>query len=70
MKYIVQKGDTLSGIVKKHYGKEKSWRDIWDQNRSVVGKNPNLIYPGQELDLPDNLFDLSDWLKGLFTEEK
>lgn len=63
MKYVVKKGDTLSKIVKAHYGHEKDWRDIWKQNRSVVGKNPHLIYPGQELDLPDSVFDLSDWLK-------
>lgn len=65
MKYIVKKGDTLSDIAEKHFGHEKDWREIWEQNKHVVGKNPNLIFPGQELDLPDNVFDISDWLKGL-----
>lgn len=69
MKYIVKKGDTLSDIAKDHYGHDdrftKDWRDIWESNKGKID-NPNLIYPGQELDLPDNVFDLSDWIKGLF----
>jgi nucleoid-associated protein YgaU len=65
MKYTVKKGDTLSKIVRSHYGHDKDWREIWRANRGVVGKNPDLIHPGQELDLPDSLFDLGDWLRNL-----
>lgn len=45
--YIVQRGDTLSGIAKK-LG-ISNWRTLYDQNRSVIGSNYNLIRPGQRL---------------------
>ena len=45
--YIVQKGDTLSSIAKK-LG-ISNWRTLYDQNRSVIGSNYNLIRPGQRL---------------------
>lgn len=64
MKYTVQKGDTLMNIVRTHYGHEKDWREVWKQNRKMV-KDPNQIYPGQELDLPDSLFDIGDWIRSL-----
>ena len=45
--YIVQRGDTLSGIAKK-LG-IPNWRTLYEQNKSVIGSNPNLIRPGQKL---------------------
>lgn len=42
--YTIQKGDTLNGIASK-YG--ITWQKIFNDNRSVLGSNPNLIYPGQ-----------------------
>ncbi len=45
--YIVQKGDTLSSIAKK-LG-ISNWRTLYDQNKSVIGSNYNLIRPGQQL---------------------
>lgn len=42
--YTIQKGDTLSAIAKK-YG--TTWQKIFNDNKSVLGSNPNLIYPGQ-----------------------
>lgn len=47
--YTVHSGDTLSGIAFRH-GKP-SWRDLYERNRQVVGSNPNLILPGQQLQL-------------------
>lgn len=44
--YTIKKGDTLSGIAKK-YG--TTWQKIYNDNRSVLGGNPNLIYAGQVL---------------------
>ncbi len=29
------------------------WREIYDLNRDVIGSNPNLIFPGQVLVLPE-----------------
>jgi murein DD-endopeptidase MepM/ murein hydrolase activator NlpD len=49
--YTVKPGDTLSGISRAEL-KTANWRSLYEANKSVVGKNPNLIFPGQELDLP------------------
>lgn len=46
IKYTIKKGDTLSGIASK-YG--MNWKDLYNKNKSVIGNNPNLIYPGQVL---------------------
>ncbi|WP_438484578.1 transglycosylase family protein [Streptomyces sp. S186] len=43
---VVNAGDTLSGIAVVH---GKSWREIYRQNRQVIGEDPNLIYPGTRL---------------------
>ena len=45
--YIVKSGDTLSGIAKK-LG-ISNWRTLYDQNKSIIGSNYNLIRPGQKL---------------------
>ena len=45
-KYIVKKGDNLSKIAKKY---NTTWKKIYDDNKDVIGNNPNLIYPGQIL---------------------
>lgn len=45
--YIVKSGETLSGIAKK-LG-IPNWRTLYEQNKSVIGSNYNLIRPGQQL---------------------
>lgn len=45
--YTVQRGDTLSGIAKKLGIKD--WRTLYNNNKDVIGNNPNLIYPNQKL---------------------
>lgn len=49
--YTVEKGDNLSAISKRIYGKSKYWKQIFDANRDSI-ENPDLIYPGQTLTLP------------------
>ena len=49
--YIVQKNDSLSSIAKK-LG-ISNWRTLYDQNKSVIGSNYNLIRPGQQLTYGD-----------------
>lgn len=49
--YTVKKGDTLSGIARAEL-KTENWKPLYEANKKTVGGNPNLIFPGQELDLP------------------
>ncbi len=46
---IVKHGDTLSGIAADHCGTSADWTGIYDRNRHVIGGNPDLIIPGQDL---------------------
>ncbi|WP_446897415.1 LysM peptidoglycan-binding domain-containing protein [Clostridium sp. LBM24168] len=50
--YVVRSGDNLWSIAKKYYGDGAKWPTIYSKNKSVVGSNPNLIYPGQRLVIP------------------
>lgn len=46
--YVVKKNDTLIDIAKK-YGID--WKELYNKNKDVIGKNPNLIKPGQVLEI-------------------
>lgn len=46
--YTVESGDNLTKIGNK-YGIQ--WKAIWDHNRDIL-KDPDKIYPGQELKIP------------------
>ena len=50
--YTVVKGDSLSKIAQRVYGKASLWEKIYEANRDHV-KDPDLIYPGQVLRLPE-----------------
>ena len=49
--YTVKSGDCLSSIARKTTG-SSDWTALYEQNKDVIGSNPNLIYPGQVLTLP------------------
>ncbi len=50
--YIVKPGDTLSAIAADPLsGYNGNWQALYADNRAVVGDNPNLIFPGQVLQL-------------------
>jgi nucleoid-associated protein YgaU len=51
--YTVKKGDFLIKIAGKKdvYGNGADWKTIYQANRNKI-KNPNAIYPGQELQIP------------------
>ena len=61
-RYIVEPGDSLSRIARSVLTADGStagsaevgvyWRAIYAANRRVIGDDPNLIHPGQELELP------------------
>ncbi|MEO8604571.1 MAG: LysM peptidoglycan-binding domain-containing protein [bacterium] len=50
--YTVEKGDTLSKIAKHHYGDANKWKKIFDANTNIL-KDPDRIFPGQVLKIPD-----------------
>jgi hypothetical protein len=45
--YVVRPGDTLGTIAAAH---ATSWETIWANNRDQIA-NPNLVYPGQRLEI-------------------
>ena len=46
--YTVKPGDTLSGIASQ-FNVKGGWQTIYHTNRSVIGRNPNMIHPGQRI---------------------
>ncbi len=50
--YTVVKGDSLSKIAQHVYGKASLWEKIYEENRDHI-KDPDLIFPGQVLRLPE-----------------
>jgi LysM repeat protein len=48
----VKRGDTLSKIAKKYYGKAGLYPKIFEANRDILD-DPNLIKVGQKLRIPD-----------------
>lgn len=51
--YTVKKGDCLSAIARAVYGDASKWKKIYEANKSVIGNNPNLIFPGQKYTIPN-----------------
>ncbi len=49
--YTIEKGDTLSAISKRFYGKAKFWPKIFEANRDTI-ENADKIFPGQVITLP------------------
>jgi len=50
--HTVVSGDNLSFISKQHYGSSAHWKLIYEENKAVIGDNPNLIRVGQVLKIP------------------
>ncbi|MFF4343658.1 transglycosylase family protein [Kitasatospora sp. NPDC001540] len=48
--YTVNPGDTLAAIAREH-AVGGGWSELYKSNQQVVGENPDLIRPGQVLDL-------------------
>jgi nucleoid-associated protein YgaU len=47
-------GDTLSAMALQFYGDgvEPLWRKIYNANIAVIGPDPDVITPGQQLNIP------------------
>ncbi|MEC0228063.1 LysM peptidoglycan-binding domain-containing protein [Paenibacillus alba] len=50
--YKVKPGDSLWAIAKMNLGSGSRWREIYEANRGIIGDNPDLIQPDQELVMP------------------
>jgi len=50
--YTVNPGDTLTAIAKRELGSSSKWSDLYNANKKVIGRDPNLIRPGQKLVMP------------------
>ncbi len=50
--YTVKEGDSLSKIAKGEYGDAMKWQALFEANREVI-KDPDLIYPGQQIRIPN-----------------
>lgn len=51
--YTVVQGDCLWNIARRIYGDGDLWTKIYEANKTVIGGNPNLIYAGQVLTIPE-----------------
>ncbi|KAA3620242.1 MAG: LysM peptidoglycan-binding domain-containing protein [Calditrichaeota bacterium] len=53
--YLVKKGDFLYKIAGNEdvFGDPTKWTQLYEQNKNVVGDDPNMIYPYQVLKLPE-----------------
>jgi len=49
--YTIQKGDSLWKIAKKYYGDGNKYPKLFEANREVI-KDPDKIYPGQQIRIP------------------
>ncbi len=49
--YTVQSGDTLWDIAHDQLGDATKWGDIYKANSELIGSNPGMIHPGQQLSL-------------------
>lgn len=50
--YVVRKGDCLWRIAERQMGDGRRWRELYERNRKSIGGNPNLILPGEKLEIP------------------
>ena len=51
--YVTQDGDTLWDIAVRYYGDGSRWPEIYHANQGTIGSDPNVIYSGQTLTIPD-----------------
>ena len=51
-RHVVKSGETLGKIAKQYYGDPMKYKNIFAANSDIL-KNPDLIYPEQELIIPN-----------------
>jgi nucleoid-associated protein YgaU len=60
--YAVQHGDSLWGIAQNKLGSGMHWHDLYHLNSDVLGSNPNMIFSGTQLKLPDMASQLGKYV--------
>lgn len=61
--YTVQEGDTLNTIAEHFYGDPNRWPIIYEANRAIIGDDPNRLFAGMLLTIPEINADPSpNWL--------
>jgi len=50
--HTVQRGETLSHIARRAYGRASAWEKIYQANREII-PNPNAVPPGLVLEIPE-----------------
>ena len=55
--YTVKQGDTLSGIAE--WFRLHGYGALYAANKSVIGSNPNLIYPGERITISHGVLTMS-----------
>ncbi len=52
--YVVQQGDTLASIAAREdiYGDRARWKEIFEENKDVIGSAPDDLAPGTKLIIP------------------
>ncbi|MFE6688133.1 transglycosylase family protein [Streptomyces sp. NPDC057743] len=48
--YVVQRGDTLAGIARRHHVRG-GWRELYEANRDAIGEHPDDLVVGTRLKL-------------------
>lgn len=64
--YTVKSGDCLYNISRKLLGDGAKWNTLYTANKSTIGGNPNLIYPGQVLSIPSGISSRNASLRSLY----
>ncbi|MDQ5951065.1 MAG: hypothetical protein QG639_342 [Patescibacteria group bacterium] len=52
--YTIVSGDSLWKIAERELGDPYRWREIYQANKSIIGDNPDLIYPDVVLKIPSD----------------
>jgi hypothetical protein len=50
--HTVEKGDTLYGLAREHYGDPRKWRKLRDYNQAVL-QGSDILKPGMKIRIPD-----------------
>lgn len=57
--YTIKPGDNLWDIARNQMGDATRWKEIYSLNKDVIGTNPDLIHPGNTLELPGMQGDMA-----------